>query len=317
MIQSYRGTARRLLLAALIGVSALAARAQEPPRPAPPSPQPPSIDQRRDDAEFHAALGCFHAGNLGRCQEMLRLLLQRRPNHAEAIRLLSHVQSLTRQRGPSPGAVGQLMGAVQPVAPAAPERLPAPASAAPGLRFSPPRSQDQTPVTLHLDDVEVRKALELLSRQGPLNILVSANVTGRITANLDGLSFDQALNAILKLSNLAAQREGGLVYVFTPEELAAMNKQSQQVVTRVYRLCYLRGSDLEKICTPLLSPTVGRIAITPISETGIKSNTDVAGGDSLAGGEAIIVQDYECVLETIDHIIASSMCSRCRCSSRR
>lgn len=209
---------------------------------------------------------------------------------------------LPRSRHPHP--VPRFTSAAQPAVRTAPEPLPAPALAAPPLTLAPLLSQDRAPVTLHLDDVDVRKALELLSRQGPLNILVSANVTGTITANLDGISFDQALNAILKLSNLVAQREGGLVYVYTPQEVAALDKQGQRVVTRVYRLCYLRGSDLEKICTPLLTPVVGRISITPISEIGIKSNTDAAGGDSLAGGEAIIVQDYECVLETLDQIIA-------------
>ncbi len=162
----------------------------------------------------------------------------------------------------------------------------------------------RTPVSLHLDDVEVRKALELLSRQGPLNILVSANVTGRITVNLDGLTFDQALNAILRLSNLVAHREDGLVYVYTPQEMAELRKQGQPLLTRVYRLSYIRATDLELMCTPFLTPGVGRMTVTPVSEVGIKSNPDIAGGDALAGGEAVIVQDYGYVLETLDQIIA-------------
>jgi type II secretory pathway component HofQ len=44
------------------------------------------------------------------------------------------------------------------------------------------------PITLHLDEVDVRRALELLSRQGSMNILVSPGVSGQVTANLQRLS---------------------------------------------------------------------------------------------------------------------------------
>ena len=164
---------------------------------------------------------------------------------------------------------------------------------------------DSSPIALHLDDVDVRKAIEILSRQGPLNILVSAHVTGKITANLDGLTFEQALDAILRLSNLVAYREKNLIFVLTATEMAQMRTQNQRIATRVYHLSYLRGSDFEKMCVPFLTPPpIGRISITPVSEIAIKSDTDKVGGDSLAGGEAVIIQDYESVLQTIDQIVA-------------
>jgi type II secretory pathway component GspD/PulD (secretin) len=65
----------------------------------------------------------------------------------------------------------------------------------------------------------------------------------------------------------------------------------------------VRATDLEKMITPFLSTDSGRIAITPASAVGIGTNTDAAGGDSLAGSDALIVQDSESVLENIDAIV--------------
>jgi type IV pilus secretin PilQ/predicted competence protein len=166
------------------------------------------------------------------------------------------------------------------------------------------KASDGDTINLHLDDADVRKALELLSREGPYNILVSQEVKGNITANLDGLTFNRTLDAILKLANLVAQREHDLIYVYSADEYKRMKEMDQQVITRVYRLRYMRGADFQEICTPFLSPTLGKISITPASGIGIESNTASVGGDSMSGGDAVIVQDYESILKTIDGIVA-------------
>jgi len=162
---------------------------------------------------------------------------------------------------------------------------------------------DPAPVTLHLDEVDVRRALELLSRQGSLNILVSPGVSGYVTANLQGVSIDEALNAILKLCNLVARREKTLIYVYTPQEALESSVRDSKQGIRVYRPNYVRATDMETMITPFLSADSGRIAVTPASAVGIGTNTDAAGGDSLAGGDALIVQDVESVLVNIDAIV--------------
>src|SRR5207249_3758892 len=83
-----------------------------------------------------------------------------------------------------------------------------------------------------------RKALEILSREGDLNILVSPGVTGVVTANLKGVTPDQALDAVLRLAGLVARRDGNLVYVYTPDELNRGLGADQWVATHVYHLNY-------------------------------------------------------------------------------
>jgi type IV pilus secretin PilQ/predicted competence protein len=160
-----------------------------------------------------------------------------------------------------------------------------------------------SPIHLHLENLEIRQALELLSREGPYNILVSNEVQGTISGNLDGLSFDKALAAILKLGNLVAQREDNLIYVYPADAYKRMQEDNQQVLTKVYHLRYLRGTDFQEICAPFLTPTVGKMSITPASEIGIASDTAAVGGDSMSGGEAVVVQDYEAALLAIDKIV--------------
>jgi type IV pilus secretin PilQ/predicted competence protein len=178
---------------------------------------------------------------------------------------------------------------------------PGPAAGEPARRGA---ADDAGPITLHLDDVEVRKALELVSRGSSLNILVSPRVTGRVTANLQGLTLDQALDAILRVSNLVAYKENGLLYVCAPGEIAQLHENGRSLSTRVYHLKYVRGADIESMITPFLSPEMGKIAVTPMSEVGIATDTGKAGGDSLAGIDVVLVQDYEAVLQTVDQIVA-------------
>lgn len=200
-----------------------------------------------------------------------------------------------------------------------------------------PRKVDE-PLTLHLDDVDVRKALELLSRETGMNILVSPGVTGRVTVNLKDVSPEQALDAILRLANLVVRREQGFLYVHTPDELDRAFGPDQRLGLRIYRLNYLRSADLEKMVRPFLS-LKGKLTSTPPSQTGITSGAQSpggaapggaalaiggaaaasgtpggggaaaggdtsTGGDALAGGEVVIIQDQEAVLQQLDPIIA-------------
>lgn len=164
------------------------------------------------------------------------------------------------------------------------------------------RNDDLPPVQLHADDVDVRKVLEMLSRQGQLNILVSPGVSGNITANLENVQFNDALQAVLRLANLVSVPENDMIYVYTPEEYSSIN--TPEIASRIYHLRYLRASDIETMITPFLTVENGRMSVTPAADVGIQSDTDVVGGDSLAGAETIIVQDYESVLQRIDQIIA-------------
>lgn len=119
----------------------------------------------------------------------------------------------------------------------------------------PPAVADLPPIepgdklTWHLNDVDVRQALEMLSRERGLNILLAPGVTGQVTANFEQMDPSAALAAILKLCNLTAHQEDGLTFVYP---LASFPHENLQV--QVFPLDYTSAAQLLPSVEGLLSP---------------------------------------------------------------
>jgi len=151
---------------------------------------------------------------------------------------------------------------------------------------------------------DIREVLKLMSEASGLNILTSPNVQGTVSASLQGVDVETALEAILKSSGFVALREGDFVFVGTPQDLDDMEQKQGRVTTRIYRPNFVTSEELQALLTPLLSEGVGTIVVTTAAEEGIKSDTANAGGDSFAGSEVLLVRDYEHTLDHIDEIVA-------------
>ena len=74
-------------------------------------------------------------------------------------------------------------------------------------------------VTMHVNELDVRQLLELLSRRSGLNILVSPKVSGTITANFENTSVEKVLKAVIKLANLIEKTEGTIHFLYTKGEI--------------------------------------------------------------------------------------------------
>jgi general secretion pathway protein D len=187
---------------------------------------------------------------------------------------------------------------------------------------------DPTTVSVHFDNSDIRSALEIFGRQEKLNLLVSPSVTGLVTVNLDGVTRQQALEAILALGNLAAQRVNGLTYIYSADEFKALTLSRRKLVTRVYRLNYMRASEIAVMITKFIS-TDGKVTTTPEAEEGIDENANFAaglptvssgasggggggssrgtgttGGNSQSGEDVLVVQDYPENLAVVDDMVA-------------
>ena len=117
----------------------------------------------------------------------------------EMVRLAQAIQA-----EPLPTPAGTPAKVEQPAIPiettAKAERLPAPPAPA-GTTSKPgdgPQLPDQSaqipangPPLLHVEDLDVRKVFEMISRQGKVNILISPNVTGKVTLDLRGSSVEE------------------------------------------------------------------------------------------------------------------------------
>ena len=169
-------------------------------------------------------------------------------------------------------------------------------------------------ITLHADNLDVRKALEMVSRQAKTSILVSSGVSGMVTLDIRDKSVDETVQIIAKLCHLTVQRDKDTIYISTIDELHQGEEDNLPV--RVYHLNYVRSSDVATMIKPLLSKK-GTFTSSPDSQVGLPSDATgaatsgqetmkevKAGGNLMAGGETIVVQDYEQVLRTVDRVIA-------------
>jgi general secretion pathway protein D len=143
----------------------------------------------------------------------------------------------------------------------------------------------------HVNEGDLRQILELLSRRARMNILISPKVGGTVTLNFEGVSVEEVLASVIKLANLVQKTEGSIHYIYTRPELQEEEEdvKKERIVTKVYKLDYVRADELLSIIRPFLSADVGqkRLAITPTYRFGIsESATFVSGGGAAmsAGG---------------------------------
>jgi len=156
---------------------------------------------------------------------------------------------------------------------------------------------------LDIQDADIRDVLEMISRQGQINILPSNSVKGKVTASLHDVDMEAALAAILKSTGYVTRKHGKFVYVGTSQDFQNLEQSLDKIGTRIYRTNYVRASDMQALITPLLTQGIGAISVTSASEVGIGTDSTKAGGNSFAGGEAVLVRDYEAVLAQIDQVV--------------
>lgn len=157
-------------------------------------------------------------------------------------------------------------------------------------------------LSIQIQDSDIREVLDLLAEQGGLNILASNSVQGKVSASLNNVDIDTALAAILRSTGYTARRDGAFVYVGTSKDFMLMDESVDKVGARIYRPNYIKASDLQMLIQPLLTPNLGVCSVTAPSATGIAPDNANAGGDSFAGGEAVLVRDYEAVLAQVDQV---------------
>lgn len=204
-------------------------------------------------------------------------------------------------------------------APAAPAPQPQPSAAAPPAASAPAtasiaseestaptgsvrRGEGDDNLTINIQNSDIRQVLEQLSVEAGLNILASKSVTGAVTANLSNVSVETALAAILKNSGFVARREGNIIYVGTPADMAQMSQAEDRIDIRVYRPNYIRAADLQALFTPMLTPSVGQVTVSSPSEVDIPGDQVKTGGNSFTGTDVVLVRDYATVLAELDQI---------------
>ena len=157
--------------------------------------------------------------------------------------------------------------------------------------------------TGYYQDTDLRVVLRQLSMLFRTNIVASKDVSGRVTVTLYDVTFDEALDSVLRSSGLGYVKKGKFIYIHTLEELAAIEKAAKKTEVRTFELDYITAADAQTLIKPAMSPE-GTIAVTPVPATGIAASATEAGDNSHATSGMLVVSDYPENLKRIGEIVA-------------
>lgn len=156
--------------------------------------------------------------------------------------------------------------------------------------------------SMQIPDVELSQVVSMLGQMSGENILVSDDVTGVVSANLQNVTVDEALDAILKSHDYVHQRDGKFIFVMSRVEAERRKTAARKLITKIYRPNYISVAELQSLVTPLITPQIGNISVTNPAETGLPSDAEQTGGDRLSQRDALLVRDYAEVVTEIDKV---------------
>ncbi|MBL8763859.1 MAG: hypothetical protein JNM07_06280 [Phycisphaerae bacterium] len=162
---------------------------------------------------------------------------------------------------------------------------------------------EQMTVDLHVRDEDLGAVLNLLSAQTQKNIIASKSVSARITADLYGVTFYEALDSILHVNGYGYVEQGNFIYVYTLDELDQIQKSLSRRVAKVIRLNYLNAADAAEFAKPLTSEG-GEVKTSTKAENFQIPDKAPVGKDDYALGATLVVIDYEENIKAVEKLLA-------------
>jgi type IV pilus assembly protein PilQ len=151
-------------------------------------------------------------------------------------------------------------------------------------------------------DLDINSALHFLSLQSHRNIIASKDVKGTVTANLYNVTFQEALDALLRPNGFDYIEKGNFIYVYTTKELEEIRKRERHTANRIYRLHYVNATDALALIKPMLSSS-GTTALTPAEVTGLPTGVTDTGGMNNADDDTLVINDFPENLNDIEHAL--------------
>lgn len=130
-------------------------------------------------------------------------------------------------------------------------------------------------VTLTVEDALVTQILNAFSRQTGRSIVIGPGITQRTTVRLNNVSWDEAMEAVLKPFGYVHYEQGEATVVTTVTPSG----------TRVYTIKHLDVADVEETIRSMLSPQGKLSKVTTRSQSW--ANATQSGAASVAGGDTM------------------------------
>lgn len=104
----------------------------------------------------------------------------------------------------------------------------------------------QTRRSYNFQDLDIRQALSALAQDQEINLIMSPEVTGKISVYLlNQLTLDEALRAITMSSGFTYKKQDEIYYVYKPKTVS--DPQSDQLQIRVFRLKFAAIDKVQEI----------------------------------------------------------------------
>lgn len=166
------------------------------------------------------------------------------------------------------------------------------------------RVSEYLTVDIFVNDEDLNNVLQMLSVQSQKNIVVSQDVSARVSANFYGVTIPEALDALLNINGYGWIEKGNFIYVYTLEELEAIKAAARKRETRVLKLNYLSASDAAEFVEPLLSAGGKLVFNEPANEFSLSEDVP-SGAEDFALASTLIVNDYPEHLDEIQALVTS------------
>lgn len=155
-------------------------------------------------------------------------------------------------------------------------------------------------VDIAVEDTQLADVLEMLAIHSQKNIIVNKNVSASVTAYLYDVTFNEALDAILRPNGYGYLEQGNFIYIYTLDELEEIRKKSLKTESRIFELDHLSADDAKAFITPLLSAD-GKAEFRGQVAKGFEPRIADGGADDYAYNTKLVVNDYA---DNLEHIAA-------------
>lgn len=182
-----------------------------------------------------------------------------------------------------------------------------------------PLSSEENLISLDFRQAELRTVLQALARKAKVNIVTSPDAMGEVTIHLEDVSWEQALDTIVKTIGLTYEKEDNVILVTTVDGMKSRREaikalvEIEPVITKVIQLKYLDASDVQKFLEPQLTAQ-GKISVLEMTgqkgwEFGGASTTGTSEEDrerkerEKARSKAVVITDTPTTIDRLEKIL--------------
>ena len=129
-------------------------------------------------------------------------------------------------------------------------------------------SSESERISLDLKGMDVVEVLKTLAAKGGMNLIIGANVRGRVTMFLKDVDVKEAFEIILLANNLAIEKRDDIIYVMTQKEYTELygREYGDTKEAKIIQLRYAKAETVAKAINQIKTK-VGKIITDDASNT--------------------------------------------------